>query len=378
MVWKIPAASKIFARMAAAAETGILTLRPGAEITAVSRAVRSAKGVFAHFFSPIAAEIRELHDHQAWWGRQYMPDSADDEAMILRHANIWGVQPREAVKAVGSVAIEAASGTIMESGIELSSSTGVLYITTVGGTVGVSGVITLSARAQAGGADGNLEAGVKLSTVDAYPEITGVTVVTAFSGGTDDEAPESVQARYLERIREPPKGGAAPDYKAWALEVADVYAVNVVEDWIGRGSVGVVIVMKDEAGNPRVPTVEELDAIASYIGPQGSQTGVRPVTARVIMVAGELVEIPITVAPRPNTATVKAAIASAFARFVATIGDDDDEENASPIGAAIEPSRISEAISAADGEYAHDLAIPAARYVLGSKQCPIPGTITWA
>lgn len=378
MVWKIPAASKIFARLAAAAETGILAIRPDADIKAVSRAVRSEKGMFAQLFAPISAEIREMHDHQAWWGRQYMPDSADDEAIILRHANIWGVQQREAIKAVGSVAIEAASGTILPSDIELSSSTGVLYITTAGGTVGVSGEITLPAKAQAGGADGNLENGVKLSTVDAYPEITGVTVATAFSGGADDEAPEIVQARYLERIREPPKGGAATDYKAWVSEVADVYAVNVVEDWIGRGSVGVVVVMKDENGNPRVPTTEELDTIAVYLGLQGSQTGVRPVTARVIMVAGALVPIPITVTPRPNTAAVKAAIASAFARFVATIGDDDDEENASPIGAAIEPSRISEAISAADGEYAHDLVIPAARYTLGSNQCPIAGTITWA
>jgi len=82
---------------------------------------------------------------------------------------------------------------------------------------------------------------------------------------------------------------------------------------------------------------------------------------------------------RPDTVAIRAAVTEALARFVATIGDeDDDQKNASPIAAVIEPSRISEAISAADGEYAHDLLAPAARFTLRRDQYPKPGTITWA
>ncbi len=377
MVWSIPAAKTIIARMAAVAETALLTLRPDATAKAVSRAVRSQRGVFAHVFGAVAPEIREAHDHQAWWARQYMPDSADDEAMILRHANIWGTEQRGAIKAVGAVLIQGTAGVPIASGIALSSSTGETYVTTAGGTIGVTGTLTVSAEAVTAGADGNLEAGVKLSTVSAEPDITTVTASTAFSGGADEQTPEEIKADYLQRIREPPHGGSSADYKVWVGDVADVYAVRVVEDWIGRGSVGIVVVLRDEDGSPRIPTEEELATIADYLGAVASQTGVRPVTARVIVVAGELVEVPVTVRLRLDTALIRVAVQEAYERFIATIGDEDDEENEQPIGATIELSRLSEALSAADGEYAHDIILPAASYTLGTKECPVAATVNF-
>ncbi|MBB4956242.1 putative phage protein gp47/JayE [Agrobacterium vitis] len=377
MTWSIPSAKTILARIAASAETGLLSIKPEASSAAISRAVRSTKGVFAQIFGAVAPELSEVHDHIAWWGRQYMPDSADDEAMILRHASIWGIEQRAAKTAVGTVLIAGTAGAVLASGITLTASNSVAYITTAGGTISAGGTLTVAAKAVEAGDDGNLEAGVKLSITEANSDITSVTVATAFSGGADAETPEDMQVRTLERIREPPKGGSATDYKAWVGEIADVYAVSVVEDWIGRGSLGIVIVMADENGNPRVPTDAELADIGAYLGAQGSQTGVRPVTARVIPVAGVLVEVPVSVRLRPDTTTTRAAVTEAFARFIKTIGDEDDDTNTSPIGAVIEPSRISEVISAAEGEYGHDLAVPASKYTLASNQCPIVGTITW-
>lgn len=377
MVWPVPSAKSIFSRIAAAAEVGLLSIYPQGDVKAISRAVRSARGMFAVIWSAVAPEVRETHDHVAWWGRQYMPDSADDEAMILRHASIWGTDPRDATKAIGSVTIEGVSGTVLASGIVLASTSSITYITTAGGTIAAGGTVTVTAEAVAAGSSGNLEAGVQLSTVAAFPEISKATVATAFAGGTDDEEPESVQERYLQRIREPPMGGSAPDYRAWVGKVASVYAVKVVEDWIGRGSVALVIALRNDDGTPRVPTELELTAIGNYLGAQGSQTGVRPVTARVIPLAAELVNVPVSVRLRPDGAVTRAAVQAAFDRFITTIGDDDDLQNESPIGATIEPSRISEAISAADGEYSHDLTIPAVRYTLGVKACPVATAITW-
>lgn len=377
MVWPVPAAKTIFSRLAAASEVLLLSIYPQADVKKISRAVRSARGMFAVIWSAVAPEVRETHDHIAWWARQWMPDSADDEAMILRHASIWSVDPRPAKKAIGSVTIEGVAGTVLASGIVLASSGSNTYITTAGGTIAAGGTVVVTAEAVTAGTAGNLETGVQLSTVAAYPEISKVTVATAFAGGTDEEEPESVQERYLQRIREPPMGGSAPDYKAWVGNVASVYAVKVVEDWIGRGSVGLVIALRNDDGTPRVPTELELAAISNYLGAQGSQTGVRPVTARVVPLAAELVNVPVSVRLRPDGALTRAAVQSAFDRFIATIGDDDDMQNESPIGATIEPSRISEAISAADGEYSHDLTIPAARYTLGVKTCPVATAITW-
>ena len=377
MVWPVPSAKTIFSRIAAAAEVGLLSIYPQGDVRAISRAVRSARGMFAVIWSAVAPEVRETHDHVAWWARQWMPDSADDEAMILRHASIWGIDPRDATKAIGSVTIEGVAGTVLASGIVLTSTASTTYVTTAGGTIAAGGTMTVTAEAIAAGSSGNLESGVQLSTVAASPAISKVTVATAFAGGTDDEAPEEVQVRYLQRIREPPMGGSAPDYRAWVGNVASVYAVKVVEEWIGRGSIGLIIALKDDDGRPRVPTALELSAIGAYIGAQGSQTGVRPVSARVIPLAAELVDVPVSVRLRPDGALTRAAVQAAYDRFIATIGDEDDIENESPIGATIEPSRISEAISAADGEYSHDLTIPAARYTLGVKACPVATAITW-
>lgn len=377
MVWPVPSAKTIFSRIAAAAEVGLLGIYPQADVKAISRAVRSARGMFAVIWSTVAPEVRETHDHIAWWARQWMPDSADDETMILRHASIWGVEPRAATKAVGSVTVEGVAGTVLASGLLLSSTASSTYITTAGGTIAPGGTVIVTAEAVTAGSAGNLESGVQLSTVAAYPEISKITVATAFAGGADDETPEEVQVRYLQRIREPPMGGSSADYKAWVGNVASVYAVKVVEDWIGRGSVGLVIALKNDDGTPRVPTELELTAIGSYIGAQGSQTGVRPVTARVIPLAAELVQVPASVRLRPDGALTRTAVQAAYDRFIATIGDEDDIENEGPIGATIEPSRISEAISTADGEYSHDLTVPAARYTLGTKECPIATAIAW-
>lgn len=381
MPWTIPTAKAIFGRMASAMEQNLilLTAEKGLATSAakISLAVRSAQGVISNLLAPIAGEIRSLHDHQAWWGRQYMPDSADDEEMILRHASIWGVEGRAAVKAKGSVLVEGDAGTVIASGITLTAGNAQSYITTAGGVIDAGGTLTVTAQATAAGATGNLAAGVLLTTDATIDGISRVSVLTAFVGGLDAETPDEIKAAYLRRIRMPPMGGAASDYFTWVSEVAAPYAVATVEDWIGRGSLGVVVVMKNADGTPRAATEEELATIAAYLGASGSQTGVRPVTARTIPLAATLVAIPISVRLRPDTALTRAAVEAAFNRFILTIGDEDDDQNASPIGAIIEPSRISEAISSATAEYAHDLVVPAAAYTLSGTQCPVAGPITW-
>jgi uncharacterized phage protein gp47/JayE len=377
MPWITPRAKAIFERIASALETSLLVLRPDADPRKVSLAVRSSAGVFSQILRAISPEIRELHDHQSWWGRQYMPDSADDESMIRRHSSIWGVDGRPAIVAVGSVLIEGLPTTALPSGIALSAGNGQLYKTTSVATIGPGGTIIVAAASTTAGLSGNLEAGIRLSTVVAYPEITKVTVSTAFAGGADEPAPEELKAAYLERIRNPPHGGASGDYPVWVKEVADALAVKVVPEWIGRGSVGVVVTMQDEDGLARVATEDEIEAIQAYLGPQSSALGVKPVTARVIVVPAVLEAIPISVRLRPDTAATRLAVTEAFTRFIASIGDEEDQQNDSPIGALIERSRVSEAISAASGEYAHDLIVPAASYTLSNTHHPITGTITW-
>jgi uncharacterized phage protein gp47/JayE len=377
MVWPISRAQAIFERIAAGIEAGILAIRPDADPRKLSRAVRDRFGVFSQIIRAVAPEIRELHDHQAWWGRQYMPDSADDENMIQRHAGIWGVDGRGPIAAVGAVAIEGVPGTILPSGIALSASDGTLFETTSSATISGAGTATVSAKATVAGASGNLEVGVQLSTIVVVDGVSKVNVSTPFAGGADEMTPEELQAAYMQRIREPAHGGAGFDYAPWVREVADAIAVKVIPEWIGRGSLGVVVIMNAGDGSARVPTTEEIERIQEHLGPFGTPLGVRPVTARVIVVPGVLEAIPISVRLRPDNLATRSAVQEAFTRFVATIGDDEDSGNDGPIGATIEPSRLSEAISSAEGEYAHDLVVPTARFVVDQTHYPVAGTITW-
>ncbi|MBB3947205.1 putative phage protein gp47/JayE [Rhizobium skierniewicense] len=377
MVWPIDTAKTIFLRMGARLETAVLRIRSDIDPIDLSRAVYSARGMFSQILRAIAPEIREVQDHQAYWGRQYMPDSADAEEAILSHSSIWGVPQRGALKAVGTVLIEGAAGTVLPSGIELSSGAGALYLTTAGGTIAAGGTLTVAAIASEAGVTGNLETGVRLATVTSFSAISRITVATSFAGGADEQTLDELKAAYLTRIRQAPHGGAGFDYPVWVRQVADAKAVAIVPDWIGFGSLGVVVVMNDEDNDPRQPTLAEIETIQTHLGPQSSQTGVRPVTARAIVVAGTLRTIPLAVRLRPDTAIVRAAVTDAYQRFIATIGDEDDDQNESPIGARIEPSRISEAISSASGEYAHDLIVPAAPFTLERTEYPVAAAIVF-
>ncbi|MBD8554929.1 baseplate J/gp47 family protein [Rhizobium sp. CFBP 8762] len=377
MAWTIPTAKEISERLAGSLEAGLTRVRADLDPVAVSRAVRSVTGVFAQIGRAIALEVREVHDHQAWWARQYFVDTAEEE-YILRHASIWGIDQRTATFARGTVLIEGVANTTLPQGIELTASDGAIYVTAKPAVISPAGSVAVEVRAVLSGSVGNLEPGIRLTPLAPYPSITRVTVdKPGLAGGTDEETADELQAATLRRIRQRPHGGAGFDYLAWLERMFAIKAIAVVPEWIGRGSVGIVVVMRDEDGAGRVPTAEELNAIADYLGRPGSASGVRPVTAHVVVVPGVLETLNLTVRLRPDTTTTRRAVIDAWSRFIATLGDEDDERNIGPIGALIEPSRISEAISAAGGEYGHDLISPSAPFRLERTAFPVAGAITF-
>ncbi|HEV2501596.1 MAG TPA: baseplate J/gp47 family protein [Mesorhizobium sp.] len=376
MAWQIPSAGAIAERIAGSLEILIQAVRPTIDPVALSRAVRSARGMFAILGRAVAMEVRGIHDHIAWWSRQYFPDTAEDE-FADRHASIWGVEKRQATFAVGSVLVEGVPGTPVPSDLQLAASDGVTVKSTAVGVVGAGGSVSVPVVALVSGAAGNIAAGIRLRTVTPFPEITRVTVEGAgMAGGAPEETPRELSAATVAHIRQPPHGGAGFDYPEWLRAAFDVRAVAVVTDWIGRGSVGVVVAMKDGLFG-KAPTAGELAAMLAYLGAPGSSTGLRPVTANVVMVPATIHPLLITVRVRPDTVATRGAVTEAYQRFVATIGDAEDTQNTGPIGARIEPSRISEALSAAAGEYAHDLIAPAAPFTLDRDHYPVPGAITF-
>lgn len=373
MAWRVPTASQIAERMAGFLEVA-LTKAAGLkgivlDPVKLSFAVRSTRGVFAQLTRAIALELRSVHDHIAYRGRQIFIDQCDDDIVPV-HASMWGVDRRAPIKAVGTVMLTGTPAAVIPSGFLLTSSAGISYQTKSACIIGGGGTVTVAAEAVDGGAAANLEAGVRLAIQTVTALVTDAVVASAFVGGTDEQDMASWRDDVRERIRRPPHGGATFDYVTWVKDAADVIAVKVVPGWIGNGSIGLIIAMNDPAG-PRAPTAGELATIAAYVD------SLRPVTATVVLIPAAIVTINPTVQVRPNTVGVQASVTEAWKRFIRTLGDDEDTGNASPIGATIERSRLIEALSAAEGEYAHDLTVPAATYTLGVTEYPVAGAITF-
>lgn len=376
MPWPVDEAKTITARWAGNLEADILKVHVNINPIAVSRSVRSEKGSLAMIGRATSLEIRQVQDHVSWWARQYFPDTAEEEN-VARHGSIWDVLPRESTRAVGKLDITGKAGTNLPADLVFEASTSVQYTNPKAAQIGFDGKLSLDVEALQPGSSGNLEEGISLIQKANIIDLETIVVASGgLVGGAETEQPPEHQKAVLQHIRQRPHGGAGFDYPTWLNRKYNVRAVQVLPDWIGRGSVGVAVVMKEGLFG-RAPSQAELNSMADYLGRPNSKLGVRPVTAHVVMLAATIQEIPLAVRLRPDTTEGRANIAEAWTRFLATVGDEDDEENDGPIGALLEPSRISEALSAAQGEYAHDLISPSVPLRLDAKAYPKPGQITY-
>ena len=95
-------------------------------------------------------------------------------------------------------------------------------------------------RALDPGAAGNLPPGTIVSMVPLAGIDTGATVVN-LDGGTDEENDDDLRVRVLQRIRQPPMGGAAHDYVRWTLAVPGVTRAWCAPLEMGIGTVTVAL-----------------------------------------------------------------------------------------------------------------------------------------
>ena len=374
MPWPIPSAKTIFERIATSIEEKLSRAVPNVDPAALSRAARSSHGMISLLERPVALEAREIHDHVAFYARQYFPNTAEEE-FVERHASIWGIQPRPAIAATGHIFVEGSGGTVIAAGTEFSTINGIIVKTTDASTINENGSVRIPVECTITGVAGNLGEGIAANTVEPFPAINrAIVAAPGLTGGAEAETWQELQTRVLQRIRQPPHGGASFDYKEWLSAKFDLRAVSVEPDWIGRGSVGLIVAMKD-GNSGRPPSEDEKEAMLDYIGRPGSPSGVRPVTAHVVIVAATAKILPLRVRVRPFNTATKKAIEDAWAAFISTIGDENDDGNETAIGATIERSRVIEALSAAAGEYAHDLIEPAKTITLAKTEYPVAGPV---
>lgn len=363
MPFPLPTPDDLARGMEARMEAAVRAVRPAADPAAIARAVRSEKGMLAAHARTDAQSLYLNHLHLRWWGDQYMPDTAEAAALI-RHASIWGVFRRPATKAVGYAVFSGVVGTTVPQGLLLRTPGGAVVETITPAAVGGAGVVGIGLRALEGGSGANTSGGVTLpliTTLAGLDPQAAVLDTDGLAGGTEQETDPSLLARLLKVIREPGHGGAAFDYPQWVQNAFAACKVKTISGWVGLGSVGVVVAMGTPDA-PRPPTPAEISAIAAHL------ETLRPVTAEVHVLACILMPTPLTIGLDPDTLANRAAVDAGIVEFFA---------HESEIGGRLYRSRLSEAISAASGEYRHNLPVPPGDIVAAACELATRGVITW-
>lgn len=345
--------------LVARAESAIDSRLTGAD----ARMRRSNLNVLARVNS---AGDHGLHGHLAWAADQVLPDSAEKE-ILERHARIWLPEGRlPAVAATGAAAAVGTTGSVVEVGTVFVRADGQRYTVTAEATV-VAGATALSLEAEEPGQAGNVSAGVKLNAVTPVDGLNAtITLVgDGMTGGADIEDDDSLLARVLDRIQEPPMGGSKADYEKWAKEVPGVTRAWCTEREMGDGTVTVRFVRDDDVSP--IPDPSEVEAVFDHIDAQ------RPAGGQLFVVAPEEVPVPFQIQLVPNTAAAKTAVEAGLRDLF--LREAEPERGAGEGTLLI--SHIREAISLATGEKDSTVVSPAGNVVLTIGQMATFGGITW-
>lgn len=291
--------------------------------------------------------------------KQIFPDTSES-IYLERWARIWGIERNPATLSSGLVAFTGSDGAAINQGELLTRSDGLQFQTTESGII-AGGSLELPVEALLEGVSGNTEADSSLTFVSTPPNLdSSATVLDGLTGGQEVENDSSLLLRLLLRIQEPPHGGAAHDYVAWALEVPGVTRAWVYPLELGLGTVTVRFMM-DETYPDGIPEAGDVDLVQSYIEER------RPVTADVTVVAPVPVGVDFQIQLNSNdTPETRSAVEAELAAMV--------RRDAQP-GNPLYLSRINEAISIAPGEFEHILLDPVANVEMNTGEIPVLGVV---
>ena len=215
------------------------------------------------------------------------------------------------------------------------------------------------------GASGNSDAGVTLTSVSPRAGMSSTAVVAelGIGAGADAENDDELRARVIDRMRAPPHGGNAADYRLWATAVPGVTRAWVFPRENGPGTV-VVRFMMDRQREAGIPLPEDVVAVQAAID------DAHPVPADVNVAGPEPVPLSFVVESLspPASQAVRDAIEAELRDLI--------QREAIP-GGTLLISHIREAISVAAGEQDHVLSSPTENQTVPSYQVITFGGITW-
>ena len=337
---------------------------------------RSFIGVVARVLAGLA---HILYGFLQFIERQAFPDTAEGE-YLERWAAIWKVIRKVATFAQFTVDVTGIDGTVISAGTFYQRDDGTEYTTDDEQTI-AGGVATLNLTATPDfpGSIGNLEIGDSISVQSPIAGLDSEGVVAAITIEAEDtETDESLQERLIDKIQNPPSGGAPNDYIQWAEAVPGVTRAWVLPQNLGPGTVGVSFV--EDGDVPITPDGAKIAEVEAYINDPFR----RPVTANLNVFAPVLLPVDMSISLKPNTVAVQndviAELEDLFLR---------DSALAGAYKSAIELhtgtillSKINEAISTTVGEDDHEITLinggAPANVAPATNELAVLGVITWA
>lgn len=307
-----------------------------------------------------AAAVHTLYGYLDYLARNMLPDLCDED-WLYRHARIKRCPRKDAVAASGFARWDGLGGTpTLPAGTQIQRDDQVTFTTTQ--TVTASGgLLRVPVVADVAGSAGNTDDGTALRLGTPVSGIPSTGYADTLNGGDDVEELETWRARVMERYYWTPQGGADPDYVIWAKEIAVITRAWTFRHYQGIGTVGVMVATSDPA-NP-APGDDIVQAVREHILPRAPVAG----SGLFVFAAAEKV-IPVTIALAKDTPEIRTAVTAELNSLMLRDGQ--------PSG-KVYVSRISEAISLATDEVAHQLRAPTVDVVLGQTELPVLGDITW-
>lgn len=327
---------------------------PGADVT-LRRAV-----------IPVIADTSASMSYYAlqyltWISRQIFPDTAES-SWLARFAAIFGIIREPAVPAVGNVIFSGTAGIPVPLGTLLQLSDGsVEYQTTAAATIGSGGTVTVPVVATTPGVAGTAVAGAPLTLVVAIANVAPTATVDPNGlAGSDAETDASLLARTLLRVQQPPQGGSATDFEAWALDVPGVTRAWVYPQNRGIGTTDLCFVMDGRSNI--IPLAADVAAVQAAVNAARPTYGTTAVFAPVPDPVNIIINNPVyTTAAATAQAAVQAALAALFTTTTpggASIGSGIGAGTASLPPGFLAAEQITAAIASAPGMLTFDLVQP--------------------
>jgi uncharacterized phage protein gp47/JayE len=332
--------------------------------------------------------IGSAYERVTYIYNQIFASTADEQHLRYRHAPEWDITPKDAAPAQGFISFTETAGpyVTLPAGYSVARPDGLRFVFLGDAVPDASGHCSVEIRATVNGASTNTLPGTPMTFAadPAYPNLPSQAIVGngGLGAGADAEDKEALRARILFRKRNPPHGGAAPDYVQWATAVPGCTRAFVSAFSPPSGAL-TLYPLFDTTRTNGIPTQADLTAVANALGPRvnivptggglpvltdPSLEGPKPVAARVYVVAANALAVPITISRLQNDSPQlrRSIFANLQALFdervpVATIDN----------GFTLPVAWINEAIARADGYVRHTLIAPAGDVNTGPGQLAV-------